>query len=94
MTGRFTPLIPRDLRLEVPERLDSQGRVLTPLAEEQQLAGVEIHHADRDRDGELGEPPHGDELLDRLPWPGSRRPTCVYGPYAAGDPCAVAQGAT
>ena len=33
MTGRFTPLIPRDLRLEVPERLDARGRVLTPLDE-------------------------------------------------------------
>ena len=25
MTGRFTPVIPRDLRLEVPERTDAQG---------------------------------------------------------------------
>ncbi len=33
MTGRFTPVIPRDLRLEVPERLDARGRVLTPLDE-------------------------------------------------------------
>ena len=33
MTGRFTPLIPRDLRLEVPERMDARGRVLTPLDE-------------------------------------------------------------
>ena len=33
MTGRFTPIIPRDLRLEVPERMDAQGRVLTPLDE-------------------------------------------------------------
>ncbi len=33
MTGRFTPVIPRDLRLEVPERMDAQGRVLTPLDE-------------------------------------------------------------
>ncbi len=34
MTGRFTPIIPRDLRLEVPERMDAQGRVLTPLDED------------------------------------------------------------
>ena len=34
MTGRFTPLIPRDLRLEVPERTDARGRVLTPLDEQ------------------------------------------------------------
>lgn len=33
MTGRFTPVIPRDLRLEVPERMDAQGRVITPLNE-------------------------------------------------------------
>ncbi len=33
MTGRFTPIIPRDLRLEVPERMDARGRVLIPLDE-------------------------------------------------------------
>ena len=33
MTGTFTPVIPRDLRLEVPERMDARGRVLTPLDE-------------------------------------------------------------
>ncbi len=33
MTGRFTPVIPRDLRLEVPERMDAQGRVRVPLDE-------------------------------------------------------------
>jgi N-methylhydantoinase A len=33
MTGGFTPVIPRDLRLEVPERMDARGRVLTPLDE-------------------------------------------------------------
>ncbi len=26
MTGQFRPLIPRDLRLEVPERMDARGR--------------------------------------------------------------------
>ena len=34
MTGRFTPIIPRDLRLEVAERMDAQGRVLMPLDED------------------------------------------------------------
>lgn len=33
MTGSFTPVIPRDLRLEVPERMDAQGRVILPLDE-------------------------------------------------------------
>ena len=33
MTGRFTPIIPRDLRLEVRERMDAKGRVVTPLDE-------------------------------------------------------------
>ena len=31
MTGVFRPVIPRDLRLEVPERVDATGAVLTPL---------------------------------------------------------------
>lgn len=34
MTGRFKPVIPRDLRLEVPERMDAQGRVVSPLDED------------------------------------------------------------
>ena len=34
MTGVFVPVIPRDLRLEVPERMDAAGAVLTPLDEE------------------------------------------------------------
>src|SRR5271155_752023 len=33
MTGSFEALIPRDLRAEVPERMDAAGRVLTPLDE-------------------------------------------------------------
>lgn len=33
MKGTFTPLIPRDLRLEVPERMDSDGQVVVPLDE-------------------------------------------------------------
>lgn len=35
MTGQFTPIIPRDLRLEVSERLDAKGRILTALDEEE-----------------------------------------------------------
>jgi len=34
MTGRFVPIIPRELRLEVAERSDAEGNVLTPLDEE------------------------------------------------------------
>jgi N-methylhydantoinase A len=34
MHGRFVPVIPRDLRLEVPERMDARGRVVTELDEE------------------------------------------------------------
>ncbi len=33
MTGTFTPVIPRDLRLEVAERMDAAGEVVTPLDE-------------------------------------------------------------
>lgn len=33
MTGRFVPVIPRDLRLEVPERMDAIGRIVTDLDE-------------------------------------------------------------
>ncbi|MFO1142678.1 MAG: hydantoinase/oxoprolinase family protein [Amaricoccus sp.] len=40
MTGRFTPVIPRDLRLEVPERMDARGRILTPLDEAATRAAV------------------------------------------------------
>jgi N-methylhydantoinase A len=34
MTGSFTPIIPRDLRLEVPERMDAGGQVVIPLDEQ------------------------------------------------------------
>ena len=34
MHGTFEPLVPRELRLEVDERIDAQGRVVTPLDEE------------------------------------------------------------
>ncbi len=33
MKGSFVPIIPRDLRVEVPERMDARGRVVTPLDE-------------------------------------------------------------
>src|ERR1700740_771040 len=33
MTGSFEALIPRELRAEVPERIDAAGRVMTPLDE-------------------------------------------------------------
>lgn len=34
MKGDFRPIIPRDLRLEVPERMDARGNVVLPLDEE------------------------------------------------------------
>ncbi len=34
MKGHFEPIIPRDLRIEVPERMDYAGRVVTPLDED------------------------------------------------------------
>ncbi|MGV6849532.1 MAG: hydantoinase/oxoprolinase family protein [Marinibacterium sp.] len=34
MTGQFTPVIPRRLRLEVPERMDAAGKVVTELDED------------------------------------------------------------
>lgn len=33
LTGSFVPLIPREFRREVPERMDAQGKVLEPLDE-------------------------------------------------------------
>ena len=33
LTGGFNPLIPRELRLEVPERMDAEGTVVVPLDE-------------------------------------------------------------
>jgi N-methylhydantoinase A len=34
MKGDFQPIIPRDLRLEIPERMDAGGNVVTPLDED------------------------------------------------------------
>jgi len=41
MTGKFRPIIPRDLRLEVPERMDAAGRVVTALDEAAVTAAAE-----------------------------------------------------
>jgi N-methylhydantoinase A/oxoprolinase/acetone carboxylase beta subunit len=40
MTGRFVPVIPRDLRLEVDERMEASGRVRTALDEDGMRAAV------------------------------------------------------
>jgi len=40
MIGEFEPLIPRELRLEVAERMDAAGKVLVPLDEEGVRAAV------------------------------------------------------
>ncbi|MCG6903335.1 MAG: hydantoinase/oxoprolinase family protein [Rhodobacter sp.] len=40
MKGEFRPIIARDLRLEVPERMDAAGRVVTPLDEGAVLAAA------------------------------------------------------
>jgi N-methylhydantoinase A len=34
LKGTFEPLIPRELRLEVPERMDAEGQVVVPLDED------------------------------------------------------------
>ena len=41
LTGSFTPLIPRELRIEVPERMDAAGEVLVPLDEAAVRAALE-----------------------------------------------------
>ena len=41
MTGVFRPIIPRDLRMEVAERMDAAGEVITPLDEGGVRAAVE-----------------------------------------------------
>ena len=40
MFGTFEPIIPRDLRLEVAERMDAAGKVVTPLDEDQVRAAA------------------------------------------------------
>lgn len=41
MTGAFVPVIPRNLRLEVAERVEASGRVRTPLDEAEVAAAVQ-----------------------------------------------------
>jgi N-methylhydantoinase A len=41
LTGTFVPLIPRELRLEVPERMSAEGDVLVPLDEDAVRAAVQ-----------------------------------------------------
>ena len=41
LTGSFVPLVPRELRLEVPERMDAEGEVVTPLEDGAVSAAVE-----------------------------------------------------
>ena len=41
MTGTFVPVIPRNLRLEVSERVEASGKVRTPLDESEVKAAVE-----------------------------------------------------
>src|SRR5690606_28559951 len=40
MTGTFVPVIPRDLRLEVAERVEASGKIRTPLDEDGVRAAV------------------------------------------------------
>ncbi len=42
MKGTFRPIIPRDLRLEVAERMDASGRVVTPLDEDEVRLATEV----------------------------------------------------
>jgi N-methylhydantoinase A len=42
MKGEFRPIIPRDLRLEVPERMDAAGQVLVALHEEALRAALHV----------------------------------------------------
>ena len=41
LTGSFEPLVPRELRFEVPERMDAEGEVVTPLDDAAVKAAVE-----------------------------------------------------
>ncbi|GAB4167753.1 MAG: hydantoinase/oxoprolinase family protein [Thalassobaculales bacterium] len=40
LTGRFEPIVPRELRLEVAERISAEGEVLTPLDEAELRAAI------------------------------------------------------
>ena len=41
LTGWFEPLIPRELRFEVSERMDAEGEILIPLAEDELIAAAQ-----------------------------------------------------
>ncbi|MGF0539444.1 hydantoinase/oxoprolinase family protein [Agrobacterium sp. ES01] len=41
MKGHFVPIIPRDLRYEIPERMDARGNVLVPLDEDALRSAME-----------------------------------------------------
>src|SRR5687767_2829849 len=41
LTGWFEPLIPRELRLEVTERIDAEGKMVSPLQEEEIKLAIE-----------------------------------------------------
>jgi len=46
LTGSFEPLIPRELRLEVTERMDAEGEMVTPLDEAAvRVAAQHLHNA-------------------------------------------------
>jgi N-methylhydantoinase A len=45
LTGSFEPLIPRELRVEVTERIDAEGEVVAPLAEDEVRRAVELLRA-------------------------------------------------
>ena len=65
MIGSFEALIPRQLRVEVPERLDARGNVLTPLDEEAVRRAIRLL-IDRRRRGT------GHQLSAFLRQPGTR----------------------
>lgn len=44
MKGQFVPVIPRDLRREVPERMDASGNIVTPLDEDALRAEITALH--------------------------------------------------
>ncbi len=44
MIGHFEPIVPRDRRIEVSERIDAAGDVITPLAEDEVRAAAKMLH--------------------------------------------------
>lgn len=41
LTGTFTPLVPRNLRFPIRERMDARGRIVTPLSRDDLLAALD-----------------------------------------------------